>query len=77
MYTYRADQVLTGKGHGTSADLWALGAMVYEMVEGSPPFGAAGQCGANHVYRRVLSNRMLSPKRPISSEARNLIQALM
>jgi len=74
---YMAPEELTGKGHGTNTDLWALGALVYEMVEGTPPFGAASQHGAHQVYRRILAERMLSPKQPMSVEARNLITALL
>lgn len=35
---YLAPEVLEGKGHGKAVDYWALGALIYEMLTGVPPF---------------------------------------
>ena len=38
---YLAPELLLGTGHGSEVDWWALGAILYEMVVGVPPFSAA------------------------------------
>jgi len=36
--TYMAPELLVGQTYGTSVDWWALGALVFEMAAGRPPF---------------------------------------
>ena len=36
--SYIAAEVLLGKGHNQAVDYWALGCLVYEMIEGTTPF---------------------------------------
>jgi len=35
---YMAPEVLSGAGHGTAVDYWALGTLLFEMLTGVPPF---------------------------------------
>lgn len=37
---YLAPELLLGTGHGPEVDWWSLGAIVYELVTGVPPFNA-------------------------------------
>ena len=37
---YLAPELLLGTGHGLEVDWWSLGAILYEFVEGCPPFTA-------------------------------------
>ena len=37
---YLAPEVLLGTGHSATVDWWALGAVVFEMFVGVPPFHA-------------------------------------
>merc|ERR1719311_356759 len=36
--TYMAPELLVGHAYGTSVDWWALGALIFEMASGRPPF---------------------------------------
>jgi len=35
---YLAPEILFKMGHGKAADWWTLGAIIYEMLTGMPPF---------------------------------------
>lgn len=48
---YVAPEIITSKGHDTSADYWALGILIYELVSGRPPFSAKDHM---LIYKNVL-----------------------
>jgi serine/threonine protein kinase len=35
---YLAPEMLNRSGHGTTADIWCLGVLCYELLYGKPPF---------------------------------------
>ena len=35
---YLAPEIIENKGHGKAVDWWSLGAIIYEMLTGLPPF---------------------------------------
>jgi len=35
---YLAPEILLKKGHGKAVDWWTLGALIFEMITGLPPF---------------------------------------
>jgi len=37
---YLAPELLLGTGHGPEVDWWSLGAIVFELITGVPPFNA-------------------------------------
>ena len=39
----QAPEILQGHKYGAKADLWSVGAILFEMLAGKPPFGGANQ----------------------------------
>ncbi|KAG5233857.1 serine/threonine protein kinase [Salix suchowensis] len=37
---YLAPEILLGTGHGTTADWWSVGVILFELIVGIPPFNA-------------------------------------
>jgi serine/threonine protein kinase len=35
---YLAPEIIDGQGHGKAVDWWSVGAIIYEMLTGQPPF---------------------------------------
>jgi len=35
---YLAPEIVDRKGHGKAVDWWSVGAIIYEMLTGQPPF---------------------------------------
>jgi serum/glucocorticoid-regulated kinase 2 len=70
---YIAPEVVQNKRYTKAVDWWSLGAALYEMLEGRPPFG--------HENRRVMFDRILSGRYTFHCEhskaATALISALM
>ncbi|KAJ8772846.1 hypothetical protein K2173_028023 [Erythroxylum novogranatense] len=74
---YMAPEVLLKKGYGMECDWWSMGAIMYEMLIGYPPF-----CSDD---RRITNRKIINwktclkyPEEPvISYEAKDLISRLM
>uniref|UniRef100_A0A672PCF8 Protein kinase domain-containing protein n=1 Tax=Sinocyclocheilus grahami TaxID=75366 RepID=A0A672PCF8_SINGR len=71
---YQPPEVILHQGHGLSADLWALGMLLYELLNGSPLFSGSEQL---KVYTAVLKgiDELEFPK-TISRTAAHLIKSL-
>lgn len=37
-YDYLPPEIITKRGHDTSADIWALGVLTFELLSGNAPF---------------------------------------
>jgi len=70
---YLAPEVVLQKRYNQAVDWWAFGAVVYEMLEGRPPFF--------HENRKVMFNHILACRyifrQKQSSEAKALVAALL
>lgn len=71
---YVAPEIILNKGHDTSADLWSLGILIFELLTGSPPF-----CGSDPMktYNLILKGiaTVEFPKK-INRNAQNVIKKL-
>eukprot|EP00882_Tetradesmus_deserticola_P006856 GHRQ01007222.1.p1 GENE.GHRQ01007222.1~~GHRQ01007222.1.p1 ORF type:complete len:320 (+),score=136.27 GHRQ01007222.1:462-1421(+) len=77
---YLAPEVVGGTGHDESADLWALGVLVYHLITGGTPFAQLGD-DELRIYRRILRAKFAWPDTPagndISADARDLAAQLL
>eukprot|EP00884_Botryococcus_braunii_P006452 jgi/Botrbrau1/15808/Bobra.4_1s0157.2 len=74
---YIAPEVLLKKGYGMECDWWSLGAILYEMVVGYPPFYSDDPMGT---CRKIISWRTslrFPPDVPLPPGSRELIQRLL
>lgn len=70
---YVAPEIVTGVGHDTAADWWSLGALIYEMLCGHPPFYSQNQ---NKMLQDRVSKRVQMYDF-FSAEAWNLLNGLL
>lgn len=70
---YIAPEVLLNKGHSTSVDFWCLGILIYEMLNGYPPFIGEDTLS---VYQKILSGKIYFGK-SVDVDAKFLIRNLL
>ena len=63
---YLAPEILNRTGHGRAADWWSLGALVYEMLTGMPPFYSRDR---DRLFQKILTSELQFP-RNVSQEAK-------
>ncbi|GMP44269.1 hypothetical protein CsSME_00013280 [Camellia sinensis var. sinensis] len=74
---YMAPEVLRKKGYGMECDWWSLGAIMYEMLKGYPPFCSEDQ---RMTCKKIINWKacLKFPEEPkISDEAKDLICHLL
>ena len=72
---YLAPELLLGTGHGAAADWWSLGATLFELLTGAPPFAGPTP---EAVFGAVLARRIAWPgEGALSGDAVSLIDALL
>ncbi|XP_068649519.1 probable serine/threonine protein kinase IRE [Aristolochia californica] len=73
---YLAPEILLGMGHGTTADWWSVGIILYELLVGIPPFNAQNP---QKIFDNIMNRDMIWPRVPeeISYEAYDLINKLL
>ena len=51
---YVCPEILLNTGHDLTADLWALGCLIYEILSGKPPFSSRSG-NQLEIYRNILN----------------------
>uniref|UniRef100_A0A0L8H6M9 Protein kinase domain-containing protein n=1 Tax=Octopus bimaculoides TaxID=37653 RepID=A0A0L8H6M9_OCTBM len=70
---YMAPEILMRTGHGKAVDWWSLGALMYDMLTGSPPFTSINR---KKTIEKILKCKLNFPPY-LTNEARNLIKKLL
>ncbi|KAE9588174.1 putative cGMP-dependent protein kinase AGC-PKA-PKG family [Lupinus albus] len=70
-----APEIVLGKGHGFPADWWALGVLIYFMLQGEMPFGSWRENELDTVAK--IAKRKLYLPETFSPEAVDLISKLL
>jgi len=70
---YMAPEILTRSGHGRAVDWWSLGALMYDMLTGAPPFTAENR---KKTIEKILRGKLHLPPY-LTCDARNLIRNLL
>ncbi|CAG9312446.1 unnamed protein product [Blepharisma stoltei] len=70
---YMSPEMLRGIGHGKEVDFYSLGALLFEMLTGLPPFYDSNR---SKMYMRILQEELALPNF-ISADARDLISRLL
>ena len=70
---YMSPEMLQGQGHGRELDFYSLGALLYEMLTGLPPFYDTNK---SLMYKNILQSSLTIPVY-ISKAAKDLLQRLL
>lgn len=70
---YMAPEILMRVGHGKAVDWWSLGALMFDMLTGGPPFTAENR---KRTIDKILKGRLTLPPY-LSNDARELIKRLL
>ncbi|GAB2267567.1 Phototropin-2 [Dionaea muscipula] len=72
---YIAPEIISGAGHTSAIDWWALGILLYEMLYGRTPFRGKNR---QKTFANILNKDLMFPSSiPASLAARQLINALL
>lgn len=69
---YLPPEMIEGKGHDESADMWNMGVLLYELVTGQSPFGSASK---EETCRLILKVDLRFPP-DLDEDAQDLVAAL-
>ncbi|XP_031406988.1 serine/threonine-protein kinase AtPK2/AtPK19-like [Punica granatum] len=70
---YMAPEILLSKGHNKDADWWSVGILLYEMLNGQPPFTHTNR---QKLQQRIINEKVKLPPR-LTSEAHSLLKGLL
>jgi len=70
---YLAPEILRRAGHGKAADWWSLGALLYEMLTGMPPFYSRDR---DRLFDKILHSDLRFPNH-FSKNSRAILKELM
>ncbi|NWW14941.1 KS6B2 kinase, partial [Falcunculus frontatus] len=67
---YMAPEILVRSGHNRAVDWWSLGALMYDMLTGSPPFTAENR---KKTIDKILKGKLVLPPY-LTPDARDLLK---
>ncbi|XP_061465510.1 ribosomal protein S6 kinase beta-2 isoform X2 [Rhineura floridana] len=70
---YMAPEILLRSGHNRAVDWWSLGALMYDMLTGSPPFTAENR---KKTMDKILKGKLVLPPY-LTPDARDLIKKFL
>ncbi|CAK8696170.1 unnamed protein product [Clavelina lepadiformis] len=70
---YMAPEVLTRSGHNKAVDWWSLGALMFDMLNGAPPFTAENR---KKTIEKVLRGKLTLPPY-LTVEAKDILKKLL
>jgi serine/threonine protein kinase len=70
---YLAPEILNRQGHGRAVDWWSLGALLYEMLTGLPPFYCQDR---ERLFEKIRKSELPYPA-SLSRPAKSVLQALL
>ncbi|OXU27594.1 hypothetical protein TSAR_008124 [Trichomalopsis sarcophagae] len=70
---YMAPEILTRSGHGKAVDWWSLGALMFDMLTGVPPFTGSDR---RKTIEKILRGKLNLPQY-LTADARDLIRKLL
>ena len=70
---YMAPEILNREGHGVEVDWWSLGALLYDMVTGAPPFVGANR---KKTMERIMKGQLRFPPF-LTAEVKDLLRKLL
>jgi serine/threonine protein kinase len=70
---YLAPEILNRSGHGRAVDWWSLGALLYEMLTGLPPFYCRDR---DRLFEKIRKGDLSFPKY-LSVQAKDLLTKLL
>jgi serine/threonine protein kinase len=74
---YMSPEMLYASGHGTALDFYSLGALLYEMLCGLPPYYSVNR---DEMYMNIINDELdftEGPSSVISEKAKDLITKLL
>ena len=70
---YLAPEILARQGHGRAVDWWSLGALLYEMLTGLPPFYCRDR---ERLFEKIRTGSLEYP-RSLSARAQSILRGLL
>ncbi|CAM9492144.1 unnamed protein product [Ectocarpus fasciculatus] len=70
---YLAPEILNRQGHGRAVDWWSLGALLYEMLTGLPPFYCRDR---ERLFEKIRKGNLTYP-RYLSGHAQDILHGLL
>ena len=73
---YFSPELVLGKGYGKGNDYWAVGILIYEIINGFTPFGTCDD-EQTVICRRICQSSLKFPEDFTSRESRDIISTFI